>query len=127
MTGKTYLSVDSKIKKIFIISCQVQNDNEKRFKEDRDGRKRRSRERASMKNSKIQKLKKRGSTLLLLVLFMCVLAMVVAVILVSSPAVDAQYKTVGCMVIDKKNAVIAAMAAVFCGIAGFVIRHHAAR
>lgn len=64
-----------------------------------------------MKNSKIQKLKKRGSTLLLLVLFMCVLAMVVAVILVSSPAVDAQYKTVGCMVIDKKNAVIAAMAA----------------
>ena len=95
--------------------------NEKRFKEDRDGRKRRSRERASMKNSKIQKLKKRGSTLLLLVLFMCVLAMVVAVILVSSPAVDAQYKTVGCMVIDKKNAVIAAMAA------GFVIRHHAAR
>ena len=79
-----------------------------------------------MKNSKIQKLKKGGSTLLLLVLFMCVLA-VVAVILVSSPAVDAQYKTVGCMVIDKKNAVIAAMAAVFCGIAGFVIRHHAAR
>lgn len=82
-----------------------------------------------MKNSKIQKLKKRGSTLLLLlllVLFMCVLATVVAVILVSSPAVDAQYKTVGCMVIDKKNAVIAAMAAVFCGIAGFVIRHHAA-
>ena len=53
--------------------------------------------------------------------------MVVAVILVSSPAVDAQYKTVGCMVIDKKNAVIAAMAAVFCGIAGFVIRHHTAR
>ena len=64
-----------------------------------------------MKNSKIQKLKKRGSTLLLLVLFMCVLATVVAVILVSSPAVDAQYKTVGCMVIDKKNAVIAAMTA----------------
>lgn len=55
------------------------------------------------------------------------LATVVAVILVCSPAVDAQYKTVGCMVIDKKNAVIAAMAAVFCGIAGFVIRHHAAR
>ena len=47
--------------------------------------------------------------------------------MVSSPAIDAQYKTVGCMVIDKKNAVIAAMAAVFCGIAGFVIRHHAAR
>lgn len=43
-----------------------------------------------MKNSKMQKLKKRGSTLLLLVLFMCVLATVVAVILVSSPAVDAQ-------------------------------------
>ena len=41
-----------------------------------------------MKNSKIQKLKKRGSTLLLLVLFMCVLATVVAVVLVSSPAVD---------------------------------------
>ena len=80
-----------------------------------------------MKNSKIQKLKKRGSTLLLLVLFMCVLATVVAVILVSSPAVDAQYKTVGCMVIDKKNAVIAAMAAVFCCISVFVIRHHAAR
>ena len=58
---------------------------------------------------------------------MCVLATVVAEILVSSPAVDAQYKTVGCMVIDKKIAVIAAMAAVFCGIAVFVIRHHAAR
>lgn len=43
------------------------------------------------------------------------------------PKVDAQYKTVGCMVIDKKNAVIAALVAVFCGIAGFVIRHHAAR
>lgn len=80
-----------------------------------------------MKNSKIQKLKKRGVHFFFWFLFMCVLAMVVAVILVSSPAVDAQYKTVGCMVIDKKNAVIAAMAAVFCGIAGFVIRHHAAR
>lgn len=80
-----------------------------------------------MKNSKIQKLKKKGSTLLLLLLFMCVLATVVAVILVSSPAVNAQYKDAGSMVIDKKNAVIAAMAAVFCGIAGFVIRHHAAR
>lgn len=80
-----------------------------------------------MRNSEIQKLKKKGSTLLLLVLFMCVLVTVVAVILVSSPAVDAQYKTVGCMVINKKNAVIAAMAAVFCGIAGFVIRHHVAR
>lgn len=80
-----------------------------------------------MKNSKIQKLKKRGSTLLLLVLFMCVLVTVVAVILVSSPAVNAQYKEVGSMVIDKKNAVIAAAAAVFCGIAAFVIRHHAAR
>ena len=70
-----------------------------------------------MKNSEIQKLKKKGSTLLLLVLFMCVLATVVAVVLVSSPAVNAQYK----------NAVIAAIAAVFCGIAAFVIRHHAAR
>lgn len=79
-----------------------------------------------MKNSKIQKLKKKGSTLLLLVLFMCVLVTVVAVVLVSSPAVNAQYKDAGSMVIDKKNAVIAAMAAVFCGIAGFVIRHHAA-
>lgn len=81
-----------------------------------------------MKNSKIQKLKKRGSTLLLLlVLFMCVLATVVAVVLVSSPAVNAQYKNVGSIVIDKKNAVIAAIAAVFCGITAFVIRHHAAR
>lgn len=80
-----------------------------------------------MKNSKIQKLKKKGSTLLLLVLFMCVLATVVAVVLVSSPAVNAQYKNVGSIVIDKKNAVIAAIAAVFCGITAFVIRHHAAR
>lgn len=80
-----------------------------------------------MKKQQNTETQKRGSTLLLLVLFMCVLATVVAVILVCSPAVDAQYKTVGCMVIDKKNAVIAAMAAVFCGIAGFVIRHHAAR
>lgn len=80
-----------------------------------------------MKNSKIQKLKKGGSTLLLLVLFMCVLATVVAVVLVSSPAVNAQYKNVGSIVIDKKNAVIAAIAAVFCGITAFVIRHHAAR
>lgn len=80
-----------------------------------------------MKNSEIQKLKKKGSTLLLLVLFMCVLATVVAVVLVSSPAVNAQYKNVGSMVIDKKNAVIAAIAAVFCGITAFVIRHHAAR
>ena len=80
-----------------------------------------------MKNSKIQKLKKRESTLLLLVLFMCVLATVVAVVLVSSPAVNAQYKNVGSIVIDKKNAVIAAIAAVFCGITAFVIRHHAAR
>ena len=79
-----------------------------------------------MKNSKIQKLKKRGVHFFFW-FYLCVLATVVAVILVSSPAVDAQYKTVGCMVIDKKNAVIAAMAAVFCGIAGFVIRHHAAR
>ena len=54
-----------------------------------------------MKNSKIQKLKKKGSTLLLLVLFMCVLVTVVAVVLVSSPAVNAQYKDAGSMVIDK--------------------------
>jgi len=47
--------------------------------------------------------------------------------LVSSPAVNAQYKDVGSMVIDKKNAVIAAIAAMFCGIAVFVIRHHVAR
>ena len=80
-----------------------------------------------MKNSEIQKLKKKGSILLLLVLFMCVLATVVAVVLVSSPAVNAQYKDVGSMVIDKKNAVIAAIAAMFCGIAVFVIRHHVAR
>lgn len=74
-----------------------------------------------MKNSEIQKLKKKGSILLLLVLFMCVLVTVVAVVLVSSPAVNAQYKDVGSMVIDKKNAVIAAIAAMFCGIAVFVI------
>ena len=73
-----------------------------------------------MKNSEIQKLKKKGSTLLLLVT-------VVAVVLVSSPAVNAQYKDVGSMVIDKKNAVIAAIAAMFCGIAVFVIRHYVAR
>lgn len=85
------------------------------------------RERASMKNSEIQKLKKKGSILFLLVLFMCVLVTVVAVVLVSSPAVNAQYKDVGSMVIDKKNAVIAAIAAMFCGIAVFVIRHHVAR
>ena len=58
---------------------------------------------------------------------MCVLVTVVAVVLVSSPAVNAQYKDVGSMVIDKKNAVIAAIAAMFCGIAVFVIRHHVAR
>ena len=80
-----------------------------------------------MKNSEIQKLKKKGSILLLLVLFMCVLVTVVAVVLVSSPAVNAQYKDVGSMVIDKKNAVIAAIDAMFCGIAVFVIRHHVAR
>ena len=80
-----------------------------------------------MKNSEIQKLKKKGSILLLLVLFMCVLVTVVAVVLVSSPAVNAQYKDVGSMVIDKKNAVIAAIAAMFCGIAVFVIRYHVAR
>ena len=80
-----------------------------------------------MKNSEIQKLKKKGSILLLLVLFMCVLVTVVAVVLVSRPAVNAQYKDVGSMVIDKKNAVIAAIAAMFCGIAVFVIRHHVAR
>ena len=80
-----------------------------------------------MKNSEIQKLKKKGSILLLLVLFMCVLVTVVAVVLVSSPAVNAQYEDVGSMVIDKKNAVIAAIAAMFCGIAVFVIRHHVAR
>ena len=80
-----------------------------------------------MKNSEIQKLKKKGSILLLLVLFMFVLVTVVAVVLVSSPAVNAQYKDVGSMVIDKKNAVIAAIAAMFCGIAVFVIRHHVAR
>lgn len=80
-----------------------------------------------MKNSEIQKLKKKGSILLLLVLFMCVLVTVVAVVLVSSPAVNAQYKDVGSMVIDKKNAVIAAIAAMFCGIAVFVIRHRVAR
>lgn len=80
-----------------------------------------------MKNSEIQRLKKKGSTLLLLVLFMCVLVTVVAVVLVSSPAVNAQYKDAGSMVIDKKNAVIAAIAAMFCGIAVFVIRHHVAR
>ena len=80
-----------------------------------------------MKNSEIQRLKKKGSTLLLLVLFMCVLVTVVAVVLVSSPAVNAQYKDAGSMVIDKKNAVIAAIAEMFCGIAVFVIRHHVAR
>ena len=80
-----------------------------------------------MKNSEIQKLKKKGSTLLLLVLFMCVLATVVAVVLVSSPAVNAQYKNAGSMVIDKKNAVIAAIAAVFCGIAAFVSEPSGAR
>ena len=53
-----------------------------------------------MKNSEIQKLKKKGSILLLLVLFMCVLVTVVAVVLVSSPAVNAQYKDVGSLLLD---------------------------
>ena len=45
--------------------------------------------------------RKKGSAFIILVLFMCVLATVAAVILISSPTVSVQYKDIGGVVIDK--------------------------
>lgn len=68
--------------------------------------------------------RKKGSAFIILVLFMCVLATVAAVILISSPTVSVQYKDIGGVVIDKQHAMIAAVAAVLSGIAAFAVRHH---
>lgn len=68
--------------------------------------------------------RKKGSAFIILVLFMCVLATVAAVILISSPTISVQYKDIGGVVIDKQHAMIAAVAAVLSGIAAFAIRHH---
>lgn len=65
--------------------------------------------------------RKKGSAFIILVLFMCVLATVAAVILISSPTVSVQYKDIGGVVIDKQHAMIAA---VLSGIAAFAVRHH---
>lgn len=66
--------------------------------------------------------RKKGSAFIILVLFMCVLATVAAVILISSPTVSVQ--DIGDVVIDKQHAMIAAVAAVLSGIAAFAVRHH---
>lgn len=66
--------------------------------------------------------RKKGSAFIILVLFMCVLATVAAVILISSPTVSVQ--DIGDVVIDKQHAMIAAIAAVLSGIAAFAVRHH---
>lgn len=50
--------------------------------------------------------RKKGSAFIILVLFMCVLATVAAVILISSPTVSVQYKDIGGVVIDKQHAMI---------------------
>lgn len=71
-----------------------------------------------------QRAEKKGSAFIILVLFMCVLATVAAVILISSPTVSVQYKDIGGVVIDKQHAMIAAVAAVLSGIAAFAVRHH---
>lgn len=71
-----------------------------------------------------QRAEKKGSAFIILVLFMCVLATVAAVILISSPTISVQYKDIGGVVIDKQHAMIAAVAAVLSGIAAFAIRHH---
>lgn len=68
--------------------------------------------------------RKRGSAFIILVLFMCVLATVAAVILINSPTVSVQ--DIGDVVIDKQHAMIAAIAAVFSGIAAFAVRQHQA-
>ena len=71
--------------------------------------------------------RKKGSAFIILVLFMCVLATVAAVILISSPTVSVQYKDIGGVVIDKQHAMIAAaITAVLSGIAAFAVRHHQA-
>ena len=51
--------------------------------------------------SREQRAEKKGSAFIILVLFMCVLATVAAVILISSPTVSVQYKDIGGVVIDK--------------------------
>lgn len=71
-----------------------------------------------------QSREKKGSAFIILVLFMCVLATVAAVILISRPTVSVQYKDIGGVVIDKQHAMIAAVAAVLSGIAAFAVRHH---
>lgn len=50
--------------------------------------------------------RKKGSAFIILVLFMCVLATVAAVILISSPTISVQYKDIGGVVIDKQHAMI---------------------
>lgn len=47
--------------------------------------------------------RKKGSAFIILVLFMCVLATVAAVILISSPTISVQYKDIGGVVIDKQQ------------------------
>lgn len=71
-----------------------------------------------------QRAEKKRQCVIILVLFMCVLATVAAVILISSPTVSVQYKDIGGVVIDKQHAMIAAVAAVLSGIAAFAVRHH---
>lgn len=73
-----------------------------------------------------QRAEKKGSAFIILVLFMCVLATVAAVILISSPTVSVQYKDIGGVVIDKQHAMIAAITVVLSGIAAFAVRHHQA-
>lgn len=68
--------------------------------------------------------RKKGSAFIILVLFMCVLATVAAVILISSPTISVQYKDIGGVVIDKQHAMIAAVTAVLSGIAAFAVGHH---
>lgn len=76
------------------------------------------------KEQREQRAEKKSSAFIILVLFMCVLATVAAVILISSPTVSVQYKDIGGVVIDKQHAMIAAVAAVLSGIAAFAVRHH---
>lgn len=76
------------------------------------------------KEQREQRAEKKGSAFIILVLFMCVLATVAAVILISSPTVSVQYKDIGGVVIDKQHAMIVAVAAVLSGIAAFAVRHH---
>ena len=71
-----------------------------------------------------QSREKKAVRFIILVLFMCVLATVAAVILISSPTISVQYKDIGGVVIDKQHAMIAAVTAVLSGIAAFAVRHH---